>query len=150
MTVGDRVVKGIIKERGEARRIYTEAKAREKSSAPRSGTPQHFQPRPANIEPGQQVTITIRYSQRCQRERRPLRVRFSDRGRPPLHPRLAERPGGGGPDALVVPPATSAARPRRARRRSPIRIRSRPPTRCRMPIASPRRWPWRDSGPVTI
>lgn len=64
MTVGDRVVKGIIKERGEARRIYTEAKAMGKvASLLDQERPNIFTQAVANIEPGRQVTITIRYSQ---------------------------------------------------------------------------------------
>lgn len=64
MKVGDRVVKGIIKERDEARRIYTEAKARGKiASLLDQERPNIFTQSVANIEPGQQVTITIRYSQ---------------------------------------------------------------------------------------
>jgi Ca-activated chloride channel family protein len=64
MTVGDRVVKGVIKERGEARRIYSEAKATGKvASLLDQERPNIFTQAVANIEPGQQVTITINYSQ---------------------------------------------------------------------------------------
>jgi Ca-activated chloride channel family protein len=64
MTVGERVVKGVIKERGEARRIYTEAKNQGKVAALLDQErPNIFTQAVANIEPGQQVTITIRYSQ---------------------------------------------------------------------------------------
>jgi Ca-activated chloride channel family protein len=64
MTVGERVVKGVIKERGEARRIYTEAKNQGKVAALLDQErPNIFTQAVANIEPGQQVTITIRYTQ---------------------------------------------------------------------------------------
>ena len=64
MTVGDRVVKGLIKERGEAKRIYEEAKAQGKvASLLDQERPNIFTQSVANIEPGEQVTITIRYSQ---------------------------------------------------------------------------------------
>ncbi|HSP41482.1 MAG TPA: VIT domain-containing protein, partial [Luteolibacter sp.] len=64
MTVGERVVKGVIKERGEAKRIYEEAKAQGKvASLLDQERPNIFTQSVANIEPGEQVTITIRYSQ---------------------------------------------------------------------------------------
>lgn len=64
MTVGDRLVKGVIKERGEAKRIYEQAKAQGKvASLLDQERPNIFTQSVANIEPGQQVTITIQYSQ---------------------------------------------------------------------------------------
>ncbi len=64
MTVGERVVKGVIKERGEAKRIYDNAKAQGKvASLLDQERPNIFSQAVANIEPGQQVTITISYSQ---------------------------------------------------------------------------------------
>jgi len=64
MTVGDRVVKGVIKEREEAKRIYDDAKSRGKvASLLDQERPNIFTQAVANIEPGQQVTITISYSQ---------------------------------------------------------------------------------------
>ncbi len=64
MKVGDRVVKGLIKEKGEAKRIYEQAKARgHVASLLDQERPNIFTQSVANIEPGEQVTITIRYSQ---------------------------------------------------------------------------------------
>jgi Ca-activated chloride channel family protein len=64
MTVGERVVKGVIKERGEAQRIYEKAKAEGKvASLLDQERPNIFTQSVANIEPGEQVTITISYSQ---------------------------------------------------------------------------------------
>ncbi|MEI6177411.1 MAG: VIT domain-containing protein [Verrucomicrobiota bacterium] len=64
MTVGDRVVKGIIKERSEAAKIYNEAKTKGKvASLLDQERPNIFTQSVANIEPGQEVTITTRYSQ---------------------------------------------------------------------------------------
>ena len=64
MTVGGRVVKGVIKERGEAKRIYEQAKQQGKvASLLDQERPNIFTQSVANIEPGEQVTITIRYSQ---------------------------------------------------------------------------------------
>jgi len=64
MHVGNRVVKGQIKERGEAQRIYEQAKAAGKvASLLDQERPNIFTQSVANIEPGEQVTITIEYSQ---------------------------------------------------------------------------------------
>lgn len=64
MTVGERVVKGVIKEKGEAKRIYDQAKQQGKvASLLDQERPNIFTQSVANIEPGEQVTITIRYSQ---------------------------------------------------------------------------------------
>jgi len=64
MTVGDRVVKGEIKERGEARRIYETAKAEGKvASLLDQERPNIFTQSVANIEPGEKVDIEIAYSE---------------------------------------------------------------------------------------
>ena len=64
MAVGDRVVKGTVKERDEARKVYTEAKrGGSVASLLDQERPNIFTQSVANIEPGRQVTITIRYSQ---------------------------------------------------------------------------------------
>ena len=64
MKVGDRVIQGEIKERGEARRIYEAAKAEGKvASLLDQERPNIFTQSVANIEPGEQVDITISYSE---------------------------------------------------------------------------------------
>ncbi|MFH1924696.1 MAG: VIT domain-containing protein, partial [Planctomycetota bacterium] len=64
MTVGDRVIKGEIKERGEARAIYESAKAAGKvASLLDQERPNIFTQSVANIEPGEKVDITISYSE---------------------------------------------------------------------------------------
>lgn len=64
MKIGERVIKGVIKEREEAQKIYTEAKNKgHVASLLDQERPNIFTQSVANIEPGQQVTITIRYSQ---------------------------------------------------------------------------------------
>lgn len=64
MKVGGRIVRGVIKERGEAKRIYEQAKAAGKvASLLDQERPNIFTQSVANIEPGEQVTITIEYSQ---------------------------------------------------------------------------------------
>jgi len=64
MKVGDRVIQGEIKERGEARRIYEAAKAEGKvAGLLDQERPNIFTQSVANIEPGEQVDITISYSE---------------------------------------------------------------------------------------
>lgn len=63
MKVGSRVIRGEIKERGEARRIYEQARAEGKvASLLDQERPNIFTQSVANIEPGEQVDITISYS----------------------------------------------------------------------------------------
>jgi Ca-activated chloride channel family protein len=64
MTVGDRMIEGQIKERGEARQIYEQAKAEGKvASLLDQERPNIFTQSVANIEPGEKVDITIAYSE---------------------------------------------------------------------------------------
>jgi len=64
MTVGDRIIVGEIKERGEARAIYEQAKARgQVASLLDQQRPNIFTQSVANIEPGEQVDITISYTE---------------------------------------------------------------------------------------
>jgi len=64
MKVGDRIVKGEIKERGEARAIYESAKAAGKvASLLDQERPNIFSQSVANIEPGEEVDISISYSE---------------------------------------------------------------------------------------
>ena len=63
MKVGERVIKGLIKERSLAKKIYTDAKNKGHVAALLDQERANiFTQAVANIEPGQQVTITIRYS----------------------------------------------------------------------------------------
>jgi Ca-activated chloride channel family protein len=62
MKVGDRVIKGIIKERGEAERIYREARdAGKTASLLDQERPNIFTQSVANIMPGNAIEITISY-----------------------------------------------------------------------------------------
>jgi Ca-activated chloride channel family protein len=64
MKVGKRIIEGEIKERGEARAIYEAAKAQGKvASLLDQERPNIFTQSVANIEPGEQVDITISYSE---------------------------------------------------------------------------------------
>lgn len=63
MRIGERVIKGLIKERDEAKKIYTDARNKGHiASLLDQERPNIFTQAVANIEPSQQVTITIRYS----------------------------------------------------------------------------------------
>lgn len=62
MTIGDRKIRGIIRERQEAERIYQEAKAQGYvASLLTQERPNIFTQAVANIEPGKQIDISIRY-----------------------------------------------------------------------------------------
>jgi len=64
MTVGDRVIKGEIKERGEARRIYDAARAQgHVASLLDQERPNIFTQSVANIEPGKNIDIKISYTE---------------------------------------------------------------------------------------
>ncbi|MCP4696034.1 MAG: VWA domain-containing protein, partial [Gammaproteobacteria bacterium] len=62
MTIGERTIKGIIKRRQEARRIYEEARDRgQRASLLEQERPNIFTQSVANIMPGDNISITIRY-----------------------------------------------------------------------------------------
>ena len=64
MKIGDRTIKGQIKERNEARAIYEAAKARGNvASLLDQERPNIFTQAVANIEPGAEIDITISYSE---------------------------------------------------------------------------------------
>jgi Ca-activated chloride channel family protein len=64
MTIGDRVVKAVIKEREEARRTYEAAKAEGKTaSLLEQQRPNVFQMNVANILPGDRIEVELRYSE---------------------------------------------------------------------------------------
>ena len=64
MKVGDRVIRGIIKPREEARQIYEQAKARgHVASLLDQERPNIFTQSVANIEPGKRIEITISYTE---------------------------------------------------------------------------------------
>ncbi|MEX0777577.1 MAG: VIT domain-containing protein [Phycisphaeraceae bacterium] len=62
MTIGDRKIRGIIRERAEAQRIYHEARAQGYvASLLTQERPNIFTQKVANIEPGKQIDVSIRY-----------------------------------------------------------------------------------------
>jgi len=64
MTVGDRTIRGVIREREEAERIYLEARSRgQVASLLHQQRPNIFKQKVANIEPGRSIDIDITYFQ---------------------------------------------------------------------------------------
>jgi len=62
MTIGDRHIRGIIREREEARKIYEEAKSQGYvASLMTQERPNIFTQNVANIEPGKRIDVSIRY-----------------------------------------------------------------------------------------
>ncbi|MFN8745822.1 MAG: VIT domain-containing protein [Phycisphaerales bacterium] len=62
MTIGDRTIRGIIRDRDEARQIYEAAKAQGRHAALlEQDRPNIFTQRVANIEPGRQIDVAITY-----------------------------------------------------------------------------------------
>lgn len=65
MTVGGRVTEGVIKERAEARRLYTAAKsAGRRASLVEQQRPNVFTTAVANLGPGEEVTVAIEFQER--------------------------------------------------------------------------------------
>ena len=62
MTIGERRIRGVIRERKEAERIYADAKSRgHVASLLTQERPNIFTQAVANIEPGRQIDVTIKY-----------------------------------------------------------------------------------------
>ena len=77
MTVGSRVIEGRIKEREQARAIYTHARqAGKKASLVEQERPNIFTTSVANIGPGETVTIEIQYQQIVKYEQGQFSLRF--------------------------------------------------------------------------
>ena len=77
MKVGNRIIEGQIKERGEAKRGYEEAKREGKrTSLIEQERPNIFTTSVANIGPGEQVTIEIEYQETVRYENEQFHLRF--------------------------------------------------------------------------
>ena len=64
MTIGDRRIRGILREREEAEEIYAEARAQGyQASLLTQQRPNIFEQKVANIEPGKRIDVNIRYYQ---------------------------------------------------------------------------------------
>jgi len=77
MQVGERVIEGMIKERGEARRTYEAAKTEgRKTSLVEQERPNMFTTSVANIGPGEEVVVTIEYQETLRYDDGTFRLRF--------------------------------------------------------------------------
>ena len=77
MQVGERVIEGLIKERGEARRTYEVAKSEgRKTSLVEQERPNMFTTSVANIGPGEEVVVTIEYQETLRYDDGTFRLRF--------------------------------------------------------------------------
>ena len=75
--IGDRVLEGLIKEKGEAKRIYEKAKQEgKKASLVEQQRPNLFTNSVAHIGPGEAVEVTIEYQQALGFENGEYRLRF--------------------------------------------------------------------------
>jgi Ca-activated chloride channel family protein len=62
MTIGERRIRGILREKEEAQQIYAEARAQGyRASLLVQHRPNVFEQKIANIEPGKQIDVTLRY-----------------------------------------------------------------------------------------
>ena len=77
MKIGERIVEGDIKEKKEARKIYSEAKAAgKKASLVEQQRPNLFTTSVANIAPNDNITIVIEYQQRVAQDSGEFSLRF--------------------------------------------------------------------------
>ncbi len=77
MLIGDRIIIGEIKEKAEAKRIYTKAKkAGKKASLLEQQRPNLFTQKVANIGPGESIAVTIQYLQRVDYDAGEFSLRF--------------------------------------------------------------------------
>jgi len=77
MRIGERVVEGVITERGEARRAYEAAKTEgRKASLVEQERPNLFSTSVANIGPGEEVVVAIEYQQTLRYDDGTFRLRF--------------------------------------------------------------------------
>lgn len=136
MQVGERIIDGVIKERGQAKRIYEQAKVEgRKASLVEQERPNLFTNSVANIGPGETVTVTIEYQQSLRFDQGLVRLRFPMAVTPRYIPGMplaideTVQPSGGSgwafdtrqvPDASritppVVPPGAAPVNPLRLR-----------------------------------
>lgn len=77
LRIGERVIEGEIKEKGEAKRIYQQAKrAGKKASLLRQERPNIFTTKVANIAPGEEVVVEIEYQQNLHYDQGRFSIRF--------------------------------------------------------------------------
>ena len=77
MHIGERIVEGVIKERGEAKQMYEKAKSEGKqASLVEQERPNIFTTSVANIGPGDDITVEIQYQHTLHYDHGQFRVRF--------------------------------------------------------------------------
>jgi len=77
MRIGERIIKGVIKERGEAKRIYQQAKqSGRKAALVEQERPNIFTNSVANVGLGEEVVISIGYLQTLRYDQGRFRIRF--------------------------------------------------------------------------
>lgn len=110
LQVGDRTIRGVVRERGEARRVYDQARASGRTAALlEQERPNIFTQSVANLLPGDDVRITIEYVQTIRYEAGTLSLSFPMVVGPRYVPGHATTPEGDafpqGPRAAAVPDA---------------------------------------------
>ena len=92
--IGNRVIKSVVREREEAKRVYTQAKSEGKRAALlEQERPNIFTASVANIMPGDHIDVRMRYVQPLRWEAGKMRLVFPHGRGPALH----SRNGGGRP-----------------------------------------------------
>lgn len=77
MKVGERIIEGQIKERGEAKKVYEQAKqAGKRASLVEQERPNIFTTSVANIGPGEHVTVEIEYQETVRYDQGQFQLRF--------------------------------------------------------------------------
>jgi marine proteobacterial sortase target protein len=77
MHIGERIIEGMIKERGEAKQTYEKAKSEAKrASLVEQERPNIFTTSVANIGPGEDITVEIQYQHTLHYDQGQFRVRF--------------------------------------------------------------------------
>ena len=120
MQIGERVIEGQIKERGEARRTYETAKGEgRKTTLVEQERPNMFTTSVANIGPFEEIVVAIEYQETLRYDEGIVSRALSAGDHAALHP---------GRRRLRRTAAASAGRPRRSRCSMPIASRRRSPT----------------------
>ncbi len=115
MQIGERFIKGEIKERQEARRVYEAARdAGQRASLIEQERPNMFTNSVANIGPGETVIVQIEYQESIRYDAGKFHLRFpmvvGPRFIPPAKPQLVSAPGGQHAEIILRDPVPDAAR----------------------------------------
>ncbi|MEP1444503.1 MAG: VIT domain-containing protein [Paraglaciecola sp.] len=108
MSVGERKIEGVIKEKTEAKRVYLEAQAQgKKASLIQQQRPNMFSNSIANIGPGETIEVTIEYQQKLHFEHQQFSLRFPMTITPRYMPNSATHAPLIQPDFPLTPPKTA-------------------------------------------